>query len=761
MVAKTRAAQGSARSATPLPKRGSVAIGRPPFRDNTRLLLLGVAVLFLIFVGLLTLASRSSELAPDFLTDFILYALSATNLAMLVCLVFVLARNIVKLVVEKRRALPFARFRAKLVGVLLGMTLVPAVMVLIVGSEVINNSVDRWFNAPMEDVLASANAIAGDYYSERQRLVSIEAERLAVRVEAMDLDSTLSDSFRNAIVSELQQERIGAIGVYRVTRVNTDVRVDPIVDLTIVDGPPGVERDISALAESAARLGEAVSELTSTVDGGDLISTAIPIRASPSGEVNGVVIASDYLAGAFAQRARSMTSAYEDYQQLRVLRQPLAGVYQSFFLMLTLMILVAATWMGLYLAKRITRPVQLLAAAAREIGAGRLDYRVVPETTDEFGTLIDAFNSMAGDVAADRRRLEQSALDLERRHEEVEARRQFIETILNRLATGVISIEGTGVIRSANAAAARLLGVEKLVGERAVMLLGQSDLKPLEGILEQAIRGGKEVRPTDVTIVRDGREVYLAVMAVPLRGGTGVSGGTILVLEDVTPLVRAQRVAAWREVARRLAHEIKNPLTPIQLCAERVRRHFSDAPPASKNLVEECTSTIVGEVESLKDLVDEFSQFARMPAPRVDPTNVTALLDDVLGLYRGIFSQITIHRRFESTLPLVVADREQLRRVVINLIDNAVEALEQCGTIEIETSHDSIAGVVRIVVADDGPGIPVEKRDKLFLPHYSTKRRGSGVGLAIVRRIVSEHGGVITVTENEPKGTRFTLELPC
>ena len=718
-------------------------------------------MLLAVFAGLLALASQSSALAPDFLSGFVLYALSATNLTMLVALVFVLARNIVKLVVERRRALPFARFRAKLVAVLLAMTLVPAVLVLIVGSEVIRNSVDRWFNAPLEDVLASANAIAGDYYEERQRLVSAEADRLVGRLAALDLATASPGRVRDLVAPEVEQARLGAVGVYRVTGTGAGAQVEPKAEVTGAAVPPGAAAGARALAERAARLGEPVTELTPIAEGGDLISTATPIPRGDRGEIVGVVIASDYLAGAFAERARSMTAAYEDYQQLRVLRQPLGGVYLSFFLMLTLMILVAATWMGLYLAKRITRPVQLLAAAAREIGAGRFDYRVVPETSDEFGTLIEAFNSMAGEVAADRRRLERSAVALERQHSDVEARRRHMETILNRLATGVVSVDGAGTIRSANAAAARLLGVEALVGERAAAVFGRAGLKSLEEILDLAVRRGEEVRPTDVTILRDGREVHLAVMAAPLPGGDGLAEGTVLVLDDVTPLVRAQRVAAWREVARRLAHEIKNPLTPIQLCAERVRRHFADAPPASKTLVEECTSTIVCEVESLKDLVDEFSQFARMSAPRVDPTDIAALLDDVLGLYRGLFSQVEIRRRFEPLLPVVAADREQLRRVVINLVDNAVEAMEQQGTIEVEASHDAGARVVRIVVADDGPGIPAAGRDKLFKPYYSTKRRGSGVGLAIVRRIISEHGGAITVTDNVPTGTRFTIELPC
>jgi two-component system nitrogen regulation sensor histidine kinase NtrY len=291
-------------------------------------------------------------------------------------------------------------------------------------------------------------------------------------------------------------------------------------------------------------------------------------------------------------------------------------------------------------------------------------------------------------------------------------------------------------------------------------VFGRSELKPLAILIDEASRSRTELRPQEIAITRDGREMHLAVMTTPLTREDGVSEGLVLVFDDVTPLIRAQKVAAWREVARRLAHEIKNPLTPIQLCAERMRRHFSSAPDQTRQLVDECTTTIVGEVESLKGLVDEFSQFARMPAPRAVATNLHQLLNEALALYNGIFSDVEIRRRLDP-VPSVAVDPEQLRRVVINLVDNAIEAMDQKGTIDVEAHHDPGNSLVRIVVADNGPGIPPAEREKLFLPYYSTKRRGSGLGLAIVRRIVAEHGGSIDVSDNAPRGTRFAIELPC
>ncbi|MBI4885934.1 MAG: HAMP domain-containing protein [Acidobacteria bacterium] len=736
---------------------------RRPFRDNTRLILVGIAVLAGLLAGLLALASRSATLAPDFLTEFVLYALSATNLTILVGLVFVLARNIIKLLVEKRRSLPFAHFRAKLVAVLLGMTLIPAVLVLLVGSELIRNSVDRWFNAPMDDVLSSANAVAGDYYQERQRLVAAEAGRLARALSRLDLASAPAAAVREIVAPEVEQQRVAHVEVSRLESAGAADRPLP-VQVVEVGGsslPRAFMRASAAqlTATAGAASGPVVERLP---DGGDLIRSAEPIGGGVPGTPQGVVIASEYVPGQFAARARRMTEAYEDYQQLQVLKQPLAGVYLSFFLMLTLMILVAATWMGLYLAKRITRPVQMLAAAAAEIGAGHLDHRVEAETRDEFGSLIEAFNRMASDLSTSRRRLERSSIELEQKHQDVEARRRYVETILERIATGVISVDAAGRVRTFNAAASRLLGLEAGVsGLPASTVLGSTALRPLAVLIDEASRRGEEGLPQEVSITRDGRELHLAVMTTPLRREDGVSDGIVLVFDDVTPLIRAQTVAAWREVARRLAHEIKNPLTPIQLSAERMRRHFAAAPPPTQALVEECASTIVGEVESLKGLVDEFSQFARMPAPRAVLTDLNALLADVLALYQGVVADVELRPAFADALPRVPVDPEQIRRVLINLIDNAIEAMERRGAIDLETHVAPGESLVRIVVADNGPGIPAAAREKLFLPFYSTKKRGSGLGLAIVRRIVAEHGGSIDVADNVPRGTRVTVELPC
>ena len=734
---------------------------RRPFRDNPRLILGGIGVLIGVLVALVLLAG-TSRFAPDFLSEFVLYALSAADLTMLAGLLFVLARNIVKLVVERRRALPFARFRAKLVMLLLGMTLVPAVLVLIVGSELIRTSVDRWFNAPMDEILSSANKIAGDFYAERQNVVSDHAARIARSLSSIDLSTAEMKAVQEQLSAQLSAPGVQLVEVYRLGPLRTGGPPEFVAAVAARGLPSGHSRPVSDRLAGQAVAGNGPTRSVETLaNGGDLLHAAATI-VQPGGRVAGVVVASDYMTGDLAARSRRMTQAFENYTQLRVLKRPLTGVYLSFFLMTTLLILVGSTWMGLYLAKRITRPVQALAAAAREIGAGRLDQRVEPESNDEFGSLVEAFNTMASELASSRRRVERGTLALERKHVEVEGRRRYIETILERISTGVVSVDASGAVTTINSAAARLLSLNRqIIGQPVQTVFERSDLQPLSKLIATAVRGRNDSATHEIAIPREGQELHLAVVATPLAGDNGASDGFAIVLDDVTPLIRAQKVAAWREVARRLAHEIKNPLTPIQLSAERLRRHFSGAPPASLAFVEECTSTIVGEVESLKGLVDEFSQFARMPSPRTVPTELAQLITETAALYNGIFSEISLEQRFAPEMPLVRLDPEQIRRVMINLVDNAIEAMERHGAIVLETQLDRSNRVARVIVSDNGPGIPAAEREKLFLPYYSTKRRGSGLGLAIVRRIIAEHGGSIEVSDNTPRGTRFTIELPC
>ena len=634
------------RSAGPPPRRTSA---RRPFRDNPRLILAGIVALVAVLIAILAIANRTPRLAPDFLSEVVLYALSAADLTMLAALVFVLARNIIKLIVERRRALPFARFRAKLVAVLLGMTIVPAVLVLDRRQRADSRRASiNWFNAPMDDILSSANKIAGDYYHERQALVSDHASRLARALSAVDLgggrcaaDSRSGRARRHAAA---RQDGAGL----RVGPAGDGVpRVEPVVDVVATEMPTGYNRASAERLAVQALTGRADTRSVETLgSSGDLLHAAAVIK-SKDGTPTGVVVATDYLTGDLAARSRSMTQAYENYNQLRVLKRPLTGVYLSFFLMVTLLILVGSTWMGLYLDQadhrgrcRCWPRRRARSAPAGSISASSLRATTSSDRSSRRSTRWPA----SWPPAAARSIARRSSSSASTRR--CEGRRRYIETILERITTGVVSVDASGAITTINSAAARLLSLNRSsVGQpaRAAFDAARSaaDCDAARRRRAGAVASRRLRRSPSRATARS------STSPSPRRrwsARSGASEGAVLVLDDVTPLIRAQKVAAWREVARRLAHEIKNPLTPIQLCAERLRRHFAGASPAAKALVDECTTTIVGEVESLKGLVDEFSQFARMPAPRTVPTDLAQLITETLALYNGLFAEVRIEQ---------------------------------------------------------------------------------------------------------------------
>jgi two-component system nitrogen regulation sensor histidine kinase NtrY len=741
--------------------------------DNPRVLIAAALLLLAMLGGLFWLSERTTEIALPVLTDVILYALLAVDVALLVALFFVLARNLLKLWVEQRRAAPFARFRAKLVAALLAMTIIPAVLVLISGSGVIRNVAARWFSPPVERILISAQTLATEWFRDHQDEMTFRAERLAAAVAGngeADLDRLVN--------TELATMRDGMIEVYRaVTEPGRPPEVTLVTARESTTLPQNAVRASSAsadrLAERAVVSGRAEKDDDQLDNLGLLVRAAWPVK-NADGAAIGAVIVSQYVSADLRGHARLATAESEQYRALKLLSGPIQGVYVSIFLAVTLLILISGTWLGLYLAKRITRPVQQLADGARAIGEGKYDVRLEAETSDELGSLIEAFNMMAAELRTSRERLDQSRLALERKNVEVEARRRYIETILERVATGVISLDASGRISTVNGAAERLLGLDDgAVGQTARDVFDQPELRPLLPLVDATEKSEPHPVVQEITLAREDREIHLATAATVLTGDAGEPEGAVVVLDDVTPLIRAQRVAAWRDVARRLAHEIKNPLTPIQLSAERLRRHFSASPPQTQALVDECTDAIIAEVEALKGLVDEFAQFARLRGPRMVPTDLNRLVDDTLRLYGGVLQKGTlrVEQQLDGALPQVRLDAEQIRQVIINLVDNAMEALGgpaagtrpngQCPTIQILTSHDARDGSVKLVVSDNGPGVPPADREKLFMPYYSTKGRGSGLGLAIVRRIVAEHGGSIDVTDNVPTGTRFIIELPA
>jgi two-component system, NtrC family, nitrogen regulation sensor histidine kinase NtrY len=503
---------------------------------------------------------------------------------------------------------------------------------------------------------------------------------------------------------------------------------------------------------------------------GDLIEAIVPIwTPRPAGmsavgerPLAGVVVVGIHVTERLEAKIRGIAQAFRQYKQLRLLKNPIKGIYILLFLLLTLIIVFSFAWFGLYLARGITGPIEQLAEGTREVAAGNLSYKVRARADDEIGVLVESFNRMTDDISESKRRLEEAYLDLQDKHTELEERRRYIETVLEAITTGVVSFDPDNRLTTMNRAAARMFGLDgaAVVGRaledvfasgalRDVMILVQRVRRARSGSVEQElhVRG------------REGR-ISLLASATALRGPDGGYAGAVLVFDDLTELLKAQRLAAWREVAQRIAHEIKNPLTPIQLSAQRLRRRLARDPGQDQRLVTECTETIIQEVDGLKRLVDEFSRFARMPALAPRPTDVRPLIEGVAALYRESHPALRLVTRYPESIPLIEVDPDHIKRAILNLVDNAVAAVGGTGNVEVEVRAAADGSGLQLVVSDDGPGISAEDKEKLFLPYFSTKTNGMGLGLPIVHEIVAEHGGTIRVEDNVPRGTRFVLDLP-
>jgi two-component system nitrogen regulation sensor histidine kinase NtrY len=728
---------------------------RTPFRNNARLVLASTLGALAVFVFVEVLLRKSRDFSPDFLASVLLYGLTVLNLTLLLILVFVLGRNLVRALMERRRGVLGARFRMRLLLVFLVMAVAPSLMLIVVGSELIQQTVDRWFSVDVERMLSSSQALSTalrESMSERARL---NARLLAGELQRRRLlEPAGQRGLRRVIEIRARELHLDMVNVHGRDGELAGA-IDPRLPAAHYDSGSG-----TALAEAAAAGREVEARLP--FGAGELARVAVPVR-NASGEVLGAVIVSGFLGGELAGEAREVQERYSKFRKAQALREPILAFYVSLYLFPALLILFGAVWLSLYLARRVTTPLRLVAEGAERIAAGERGVKVdFPSGDDEFTALIASFNRMSERLARSEEEVEYSRDGLTRKNQELEERRRLMETVLETVGTGVLVVDAEGTVTAVNAAACRLLDVDAgIVGRSAGEALAGAGRDELTVLIDRLLSGRLARQERALVLAQRGRERHLATLVVPLPGPPGSPPGAVAVLDDLTPLMRAQKVAAWGEVARKLAHEIKNPLTPIQLSAQRIRKAHLKANPDFERVLAECTNAIVQEVEALKNLVDEFAQFARLPAANLTPTSLHAVIDEALSLYDGLFSGVRIDRRFAPDLPSLKLDAAQMKRVIINLVDNAIEATAKKGTVVISTDFDRPQGRVRLGVADDGPGVAPDVRDRLFVPNFSTKRRGSGLGLAIVSRIVQEHHGVIRIEENPPRGARFVVELPA
>jgi hypothetical protein len=730
------------------------------------LILLGTAVLVLLLLLIALNAFNVRALMPHTTGQIILL----TSVSVLVFLLFVtvlvlLLRNLIKLLAEQRSQVLGARLRTRMfIGALL-VSLVPALFMFLFSFLLMNRSIDRWFSQPGVDVRDDSTRIASELSHYASLNARAEAESMA---RSPELSAALASGSPQSILAAMRQHQITLQGGFVV--LYTDASPVAAYQLPQSSGPAEFRSWLSddddnrqgiaagqpladAILKAAHRSDEpmlvvAGSEFALGMAGlpnGDELVAGLPM---PSG-LNTII--SDLSAG---------TSQYWAlYRQRRIIRM----TYFLLLLMLTALVFFASSWLALYVSRQMTRPLEALADATVEIGRGDYSHRVTVEATAEMAELVRSFNHMAADLEQSRLLAESSARDLSAANFALESRRKELETILETIPSGVVTLDASRRILLGNrsfAEVARIDGQKDFAGVLLDSLLPPDFTEELSRLERRARRMGTASSEFELHTPRG--TANLSVTLAALDPYNGQSRGFILVVEDISDFLYAQRQAAWKEVAQRVAHEIRNPLTPITLSAERIRRHIDRAAPDSPGVIRKCCDVILGAVESMRTLVGQFAALAEFPVAHPHPSDLNQIVDSAMLLFEGRIQGIRVEKHLDPQLPPVLADPEALRRALANLIDNAAEAMQESllRVLSIETSPGERPGMAEIVIADTGPGITPDMRERLFLPWFSTRQRGTGLGLSIVAKIVQDHGGSIRVENNIPTGARFIIELP-
>jgi two-component system nitrogen regulation sensor histidine kinase NtrY len=640
-------------------------------------------------------------------------------LYLLFLIIFVI-RNLINLYIEKKQKIAGSRFRTKLVLAFVGLTLIPSILLFILSNQLINNSIDKWFSLEIQRPLDDSMSVAKTFYSREVEKVKGYAEFLASNYNFIDIKKLVSSNKNQ----ENPQDVKNNFKIYFYDQPNES---------------EFIQNGFKGLTDTEIILSEH----------GDIIRAASPVRQGDS--IKGVVVVETLLPKEIVDKLELLRKAYNEYRQIEIQQNPIKFLYFFVLTIATLLIVFLALWVALRIAKGITVPIRSLVEGTNAITQGNLDFRIDLKREDEIGLLIDSFNKMI-------KELKDNKLSLEQAYTESDQRRLTMEAILENINSGVIFLERSGRIITLNNAACSMLNLNRdfIVGKSYKELLAKIKSNDLDSMVKKLEEKDFKFTEGEIHAYIDGRPVNLRVYITVLKDSRGNFIGILVVFDDITEIITAQRALAWQEVAKRIAHEIKNPLTPIKLSTERLLKKWNERAQDFEDILKRSTKTIVKEVDSLRNLVDEFSRFGKMPQVELKPNNINLIIEEVLELYNDM-REIEFIKSLQD-VPDVNADKEQLKRVFINLIDNAIQA--DTRRIWLSTLYDPLLEVVRIEIADEGIGIKKEEKEKLFVPYFSTKKEGMGLGLAIVNTIISKHRGSIRVKDNEPKGTRFIIELP-
>ena len=732
-----------------------------PRRRAVVLLSVG-ALLIVVLLGALQAFNFSnvSFLNPETAGETLLSASLIVLLFLLLLLLLVLLlRNIFKVYAGQGSSGLGARLRSRMVLGAVLIALAPAVFMFLFSYQLMNRSLDRWFSSNPSELHEDSTQVVVELAQYVTANARQEAEAIAV--------SGAPDQKLAALQNELNSRRITMGGGFAVV-YDKDQKVlasfqapADSTPATLIPWP-----DESEQSKAVSLHGPLSESLLSAARRSDkpVMKTAgqeyaLGISTMASGKI--VVVALPMPQG-LSQTAMRIRTGSATYRELFRKRKQIRTTFFEALLLITVLCLFLSVWLARFLSNQITRPVEALAVAMDEIATGKYDHRAAVAATGEMSELVRAFNRMAADLDTSQQLAESSSAQLTAANLAIEERRRELEAIVETIPSGVVTLDGAGTVLQSNRAFAALLGRRVdfgLGGEKIQTLFPAECADDLAGVIRRGRRMGAAF--TEIELHAAGRILHLAITGARFELTQGQTG-TVLVVEDTTELLRAQRQLAWKEVAQRVAHEIKNPLTPIALSAERIARHLDRGQPDSPAVIRKCSEVILGCVATLRSLVDQFSALAEFPAPQPRACEMNQVAEEALALFAGRLDGITVKRSLEPDLPPVLADPEAIRRALANLIDNAAEAMQNSllRVLGVRSSLCEDGASVEVEVSDTGHGLTDEIRERLFLPFYSTKQRGTGLGLSIAAKIVQEHGGSLRAEANTPKGARFLLRLP-
>jgi len=716
-----------------------------------------LAVILIVFLTRTEIKLTQLSADANWGSNIAIFGVINIVILLVILLVYLVCRNVVKLLMESRSNPLAKRLRTKLVLSFVGLSLVPTMLLFFVAAGFINNTVNNWFNSRVESSLSESLEVAQTYYKSSASNALYYGRQISGFIKEQKLlnESNLP-KLKDLIRQKQKEYNLGVVEVYSAQR-------EELVRATNPDLPKG---EFTNPSSEDIKRGLAGNELTSINQAGkaDLIRGIVPVTSNwKESDVVGVVVVNYYVPYSLVSKMKEITESYHEFRQLKILKNPIRAGYIITLFLITTIIVFFAYWMGVYLANGMTRPVQELVEATRAVADGNLDIRIESHSADEIGMLVQSFNRMTDDLRTKQQALNVSNLELSRINQEVERKRQYMEIVLCNLAAGVISVDREGIIRTINTSAERLLNANtgNVLGRNFRDVIKARHLEIVTESLRELRASQHDSISRQVFLDVRGTRLALNLHLTILRDESGETLGMVLVLDDLTQMMRAQRMAAWREVARRIAHEIKNPLTPIQLSAQRLRKRYLARFSEDETVFDECTEMIIKSVDELKNLVNEFSNFARLPAIQPEPNDLNVLIRETLTLYQEGHRGVVFSFVQDDKLPQLKIDRDQIKRVIINILENAVAAMDGQGNVTLTSRYDAELKIVALAIADDGPGISSEDKPRLFEPYFSTKKTGTGLGLAIVNSIITDHGGFVRVRDNMPHGAIFLIELPA